>query len=254
MNKITFIGTGNVATKLSIELQNYGYEIVEIWSKTENSARELSNKIGCKYTTNINDIGKTDLIIICVKDDSLLEVIENLKNNNSSMVHTSGTVGIDVFNEKENCGVLYPLQTFDKNININIKEIPFLIEAKNKELEMKLIKFTNVLSDNVHFINSEKRKIIHLAAVFACNFTNHMLSISEKIMNDNGLDFELLKPLILQTIEKIKTNPPKSVQTGPAKRKDFKIIIKQIDSLEDTSLKTIYKLISEHIISTQNEK
>ena len=253
MKTISFIGAGNVATQLSLEFQKNGISVKQIWSKTEEKAKELASKLNCRWTINLNEIEDVDLIIVSVKDDFLEEVIENLNLNNSPIVHTSGSIGLDVFKNKQGTGILYPLQTFSKFIPMNLTDVPFCIESENKEFEKKLTKIAHKISNSVHLLSTEKRKKLHLAAVFACNFSNHMLSISEKIMKENDLDFEMLKPLILQTFEKIKTNSPNSVQTGPAIRKDYKVIKNQIDSLNSEELKQIYKQITNNIIKLKND-
>jgi predicted short-subunit dehydrogenase-like oxidoreductase (DUF2520 family) len=189
-----------------------------------------------------------------VKDDVIVEVLNKIKESNTPIVHTSGSVGADVFKNRENFGVFYPIQSFNKNIDINFNETPICIEANNSELEEKLIILAKSISKSVHFLNSKQREQLHIAAVFASNFTNHMMSISKEILNSNKMSFDLLKPLIRNTFEKIKNNPPKDVQTGPAIREDYLIIKKHLELLEEyDDLKTIYSKISNHINNNFNE-
>ena len=248
--KITFIGSGNIAWHLSNILQRNGHEIVEVWSKSEKNARLLSSKLNCNIISSLSDLKSTDLIIISVKDDVILDVLNKIEKSNTPIAHTSGSVGTDVFKNRENFGVFYPIQSFNKNIDVNFNKTPICIESNNSELEKTLISLANSISNSVHILNSKQREQLHIAAVFASNFTNHMMSISEQILISNKMNFDLLKPLIRNTFEKIKNNHPKDVQTGPAKRKDYLIIKKHLESLEDyDDLKIIYSKISNHIIS-----
>jgi predicted short-subunit dehydrogenase-like oxidoreductase (DUF2520 family) len=250
MNKITFIGAGNVATNLSLELKKKGYEIVEVWSKTEASAAILANKLKCNTISNLDKISKTDLIIISVKDKYIKEVIDNIADKNTAIVHTSGSVDLSVFAENKNPAVFYPLQSFNKNIDVKFNNLPICIESNNSELEDKLVKIANSITQSVHLVNSEQREKLHIAAVFACNFTNHMLSISNKIMNDNSMDFDILKPLIEHTFKKAIKNTPKEMQSGPAIRGEYNIIEKHLNILEENhNLQILYSKITNHIIN-----
>ena len=254
MKKITFIGAGNVATVLSSKLKNEGFEIVEIWSKTEKSARDLALKLDSNFTTNLNDLQHTDLFIIAVKDDFIKQTIHLITNKETPIVHTSGCVGIDVFSNKKNFGVFYPLQSFNKEIALDFRNLPICIESNNTSLEYDLIEIANSITKSVHQLNSEQRKKIHIAAVFACNFSNHMLSISEDIMKNNNLDFNLLKPLIENTFQKIRNNEPKDMQTGPAFREDRKVMEDHLKQLENKKeFKELYSKISESIINFKDD-
>ena len=248
--KITFIGSGNLAWHLSDVLKENGHEIVEIWSKSEENAKLLSSKLNCNIISSLNNLENTDLIIISVKDDAILKVLNKIKEFNTPIVHTSGSVGTDVFKNRENFGVFYPIQSFNKNIDVNFNETPICIEANNSELEDKLIILAKSISNSVHLLNSKQREQLHIAAVFACNFTNHILSISESILKKSDLDFNLLKPLIEHTFNKIKDSSPSEVQTGPAKREDYNTIEKHLNLLEGKSdLQIIYSKITNHIIN-----
>jgi len=248
MKKITFIGAGNVATILSSELKRKGFEIVEVWSKTEQSAIKLANKLSCNYSINMTKLKETDLFIVCVKDDFIKEVIDFISCYKVPVVHTSGSVDFEIFNTENDYGVFYPLQSFNKDIDISFKEIPICIEANTTELERDLLHIANTISNSVQLLNSEQRRQLHIAAVFASNFSNHMISISEKLMEENDMDFDLLKPLIENTFFKIKSNSPRKIQTGPAIREDYKVIEKHLALLKNKDdLKIIYSKISNHI-------
>ena len=172
-----------------------------------------------------------------------------MKLHNSCIVHVSGSVGINIFNQKiEKYGVLYPLQTFNKEILLNFENIPICIEANSSLFEKELIQLSKNLSNAIFLVNSEKRIQLHIAAIFASNFSNHMFSISDNILQRSNFDFSILIPLINQTILRLKNNSPKQAQTGPAKRKDIKILKKHIKGIKDKGVRKLYQDISNHII------
>jgi len=155
---------------------------------------------------------------------------------------------------ENNCGVFYPLQTFSKNQKINFKDVPICIEANNKKTLNILSNLAKSVSNNIYFTNSEQRKSLHLAAVFACNFTNHLYSISENILKKENIDFEILKPLIIETANKIKNHSPLEMQTGPAIRNDKEIIKEHLKLLKrNKTEQNIYKLLTENIIKISNQ-
>ena len=255
MKNITFIGSGNVATILSMELQRKGYNILEVWSKTEKSAKILADKLSCNYCVDLKNLKNPDLFIVSIKDEYIKDVVSLIQNKEIPIVHTSGSVGLDVFSNNNNFGVFYPLQTFSKEVPLKFNNLPICIEANNELTQKDLIKIGKSISSNVHLVDSKQREKIHIAAVISCNFTNHMLTISESLMKENELKFDLLKPLIRETFEKALTNSPKKVQTGPAVRKDLGIIQKHINLLSyDDKLKKLYSLISRHITSFKSSE
>ena len=249
MKNIVLIGSGNVATHLGVILKERGFNIVQVWSKHINNAEILAGKLRCDYTDSLNKLRKADLYILAVKDDAIRKILSNLQN--VAVVHTSGSVGMGVFdNNLANHGVFYPLQTFSKDLNLDFSEIPICIEANNNKFENELINFGKKLSEKVVKMSSEQRKQLHIAAVFACNFSNHMYTISDKILSKSNIDFKLLLPLINQTVKKLTDNKPSEVQTGPAKRNDKKVIDVHLEDIEDESSKEIYQLITNAIIKS----
>jgi len=251
---IVFIGAGNLATNLSITLKDAGYSILQVYSRTGKSAQELAQKINCDYTTDINNLKKADIYFFSVADKIIPKLLESSNFENKFIVHTAGSVSIDVFkNKSNNYGVLYPLQTFSKERIVDFKNIPICIEANNSESHQLLENIANSISNDVRLIDSEQRKIIHLTAVFACNFVNHLYSISSDILKKGNLPFDILKPLIIETANKIIDKDPKCVQTGPAVRNDTQTIEKHLEMLDDQNLKNIYRLISDDIFRMMNE-
>ena len=249
MKNIILVGSGNVATHLGIALQNCNYKIVQVYSRSIENAKKLAQKLNTNFTNDLTQLKTADLIIVSVNDDAISTVLSKLKN--TAIAHTSGSIGMDVFEPNfSDFGVFYPLQTFNTNIELTISEIPFCIEGNSKAFEKELIEIAKNLSSNVIAMNSAQRKQLHIAAVFACNFSNQMFSIADNLLIEKDINFKILLPLIKQTISNLNTNRPKVVQTGPAKRKDIKIIQEHINLIQQEDIKELYQKISNSIIKT----
>jgi len=251
IKEIVIIGAGNLATQLSMHLQKSGLIIKQVYSRTTESARELASILNVEYITDIVNIAAADLYIFAVADKAIESLSKKITNNNAIFVHTAGSVDMDVFaDSKTNYGVFYPLQTFSKYRDVNFQNIPICIEGSNIEVENKLLLLAKRISSRNESISSIQRKQLHLAAVFVCNFTNHMYSIGEKILNKENMQFDLLKSLISETADKINIMTPKEAQTGPAIRFDENTINKHQEMLNDNvCLQKIYKFVSESIFS-----
>jgi len=251
IKKISFIGAGNVATHLAKTFVDAGKEITQVFSRDLHRSRELAIKCEAVPVNEISGIGQdADLIVISVSDDALVEVVDQLKVGNTLVVHTSGSVSMDVLKPLgENIGVFYPLQTFSKERDICFNEVPLCLEAGSME-NLELLKILAIsITEKIYFIDSAQREKLHLAAVFACNFPNFLYSIAENILEENGLSFEMMKPLIIETAEKAKSISPSNAQTGPALRKDIKIIDKHIGMLsEHEDFREVYELLSKKIM------
>ena len=251
MKNIVLVGSGNVATHLGLSLVNKGYKIKQVWSRKRENANILAERLNANAINSLNKIKNADLYILAIKDDALKSILNKINVDN--IIHTSGSIDINVFEGKfRNYGVFYPLQTFNKQVNLDFSKTPICIEANNKYFNKELLDIGKDLSEKVVEINSQERKKIHLAAVFACNFTNHMFAIADAILNNSKNNFQLLLPLINQTVEKIKKQKPSEIQTGPAARKDLKIIQQHIDSLSENRIKEIYKIISYSIMENND--
>jgi len=247
---ITLIGAGNVATHLGKAFLNNGFSINQVYSKSIDNAYSLASELNAMPCDDVKFItDESDIYIICIKDDAINDIVEQISFKNKIIAHTSGSIPLSVLNGFNNYGIFYPLQTFSKNKNVTINEVPFCIEANNDETKNTLLDLAKSLSNNVNEINSEQRKKIHLAAVFACNFTNYMYSISEDILNQSNIDLDILKPLIIETAKKIQNNSPKTMQTGPAKRNDDVVLKNHIELLANSKdYQDIYKIITDNII------
>jgi predicted short-subunit dehydrogenase-like oxidoreductase (DUF2520 family) len=250
IRNIVLVGAGNVATHLGLALNNLGYHIIQVYSRTEESARRLSSQLGTAFTTNITRLDHdADLYLFCLKDDAVPSVLYRLSFTEQLLVHTSGTLPLSVFkNCSGNYGVLYPVQTFSRERKLDLMGVPLCIEANRPDVLNLLEILAKEISGNVLFMDSEKRKILHLAAVFACNFPNHMYVIAEKILSSNGLSFELIKPLIIETAGKITDIDPSGAQTGPAVRGDRKILEEHLRILKDLpDIQKMYTFVSNSI-------
>lgn len=247
--KTVLIGAGNVATQLGKALHEANYRIIQVYSRTEASASMLAARLGTTFTADPAAIAdNADLYLFCVKDDAIVPILSAMPVGAGLYIHTAGSVPMGVFSERvERYGVLYPLQTFSKARDLSFREIPLLLEAAREEDAWILAALAGKLSDTVHFITSEKRKYLHLAAVFACNFTNHIYALAAEIVESEGMDWALLQPLISETAAKAMVLPPSDAQTGPAVRGDYEVMQKHLEWLKDDRTKDIYRMLSESI-------
>jgi predicted short-subunit dehydrogenase-like oxidoreductase (DUF2520 family) len=257
VHNIVLVGAGNVATHLGTALKQKGHGIIQVFSRTIESARKLADRLDTKSITNLTELDySADIYLFCLKDDVLQDVLKQTTFTNQILVHTSGSLALNVFKGFGNqFGVIYPVQTFNSNREIDLSNVPFCIEANTSYAESILVKLASGLSRKVQIVDSEKRKIVHLAAVFACNFTNHMYLLANRLIHENGLDFDLLKPLIQETAAKILEMDPETAQTGPAKRGDNLILEDHVQLLKDLpGMQKIYTFVSESIAQTASCK
>ncbi len=245
------IGAGNLATNLAVALHNNGLQIVQIVNRTLDNAEKLAEKVNAKFTDDYDGINdKADLYIIAVSDDSICELLGKLNLRDKLVIHTAGSIDMEVLHAFSNkYGIFYPLQTFSKNEIISFENIPVCIEANTVEYETVLFQLGEKLSNNVHKVSSEQRKILHVAAVFASNFSSYLYLIADKILSDNNMSFDLLKPLIFRTAEKIQSQATENALTGPARRNDTAVLQAHLQLLENLpEYQQIYNLISNSIV------
>jgi predicted short-subunit dehydrogenase-like oxidoreductase (DUF2520 family) len=246
--KIVFIGAGNVATCLAKALSKKA-EIIQVYSKTKASAQKLGNILGCSFTRDLKKINSdADAYIVAVKDDAIENVVSHLQLKDKLVVHTSGSVGIESLRKASiNYGVMWPLQTFSKN-SVLQKNIPFCIEASSKKALKLIEELVKTMGGKAYSISSKQRAKLHLAAVFANNFTNHMFVAAYAILKDSNIPFDVLLPLIHETINKFDKGNPLASQTGPAARGDKKTIKKHKKLLENSpQYLALYKLLTKSI-------
>lgn len=255
---VSFIGSGNLAWHLAPALDNAGYVVKEVFSPNPRHAEALTERLyqaevkaSVDFSTSVSTI-----FIIATSDDAIQDVAtEIVLPDQAYLLHTSGSQPLSIlqFAATDNIGVFYPLQTFSKSKRVDFKIIPIFIESNNEETDKVMMPLAQAISNNVRKITSEERKALHVAAVFASNFANHMLTLSKEILEKNGLNFDLLKPLIRETLNKSLTIGPENAQTGPAMRGDLEILNRHGEFLqEDKTLLEIYRLISQHIVDRYN--
>lgn len=259
--KIALIGAGNLATNLGNALFESGYSICQVYSRTQQAADTLAHRIGCQGTSSIEDIiMDADVYIVALKDSALEEVLPHLlKGREEALwVHTAGSISMSIWQNYglKHYGVFYPMQTFSKTRQVDFNQIPIFLEASDeKELET-LKRMALSISPKFFESDSEQRRILHLAAVFACNFTNAMYVASAQLLEAHGLSFEAMLPLIDETVRKVHSLHPIEAQTGPAVRYDRNVMEKHLAMLQDSPLyQELYDLTSRiiHQTATQHQ-
>jgi len=253
---VSFIGSGHLAWHLAPALDNAGFVVKEVYSRNPKHAAALTGRLyqaEVKATLDFST-SASRIFIIATRDEGIEEVAQEIiLPEEACLAHTSGSQPLSIlqYAATSQTGVLYPLQTFTKNRKVDFKEIPIFIEASNSETEQILSRLAKAISKKVNRIGSEERVALHVAAVFASNFTNHMLRISRDILAQNSLDFDMLKPLIQETLLKSLSLGPENAQTGPAARGDLEILDRHLEFLnEEEMVAEIYKSVSQHIIDT----
>ncbi len=249
--RIVLLGAGNLATHLSIALQGAGQQIVQVFSKTANSASTLAHKLNVPYTIDADElIQDADIYFYAVSDDALESLLDMDLAPEAIHVHTAGSIAMDIFkSNKVHHGVFYPLQTFSKTKAVDFNQIPIFLESSDMEVERVLNTLAYAVSKNVYETNSDQRMKLHLAAVYACNYVNHLYHIASDIVASIDLPFDVLKPLIIETADKINYLSPADAQTGPAKRNDISVINKHLELLDKSAdLSKLYSMLSQMIL------
>jgi predicted short-subunit dehydrogenase-like oxidoreductase (DUF2520 family) len=247
--KVVFIGSGNVATHMARAFKGAGHAVLQIWSATFSHAAVLAADVSAEPIETLSEISlEVDLIVISVKDDAIADVVYQLGDFSAIIVHTSGATPMDALASLKHYGVLYPLQTFSKDKALDFSQVPLCIEAGDVDSCDVIEGLARSLSKAVYPINTDKRKVLHLAAAFACNFVNQLYTLGNDLLAKNQLDFELLRPLILETAEKVQCLLPLEAQTGPAVRRDEKTLKSHLELLQGQSeLTHIYQTLSDSI-------
>lgn len=256
---IIFIGAGNLATNLALALYQHDFSIKQVYSRTLDSAEMLAKKVNSTYTNQLEElILGSYLYIVSLRDDALLKLLPNIMKGkkNALVIHTAGSIPMDVLSDYgTRYGVLYPMQTFSKSRIVSFETIPFFIEANNEFDKQLLISIASELSSKVFEADSSQRKKLHLAAVFASNFTNHMYTLSAQILDKYGLPFESMHSLIEETTQKIYNVAPIDAQTGPAIRNDQDVMTEHLKMLSDfPDLQEIYRVLSNSILKHKIDK
>ncbi len=248
--RIGIVGSGNVAHHLAHAFYFHPeINFNALYTRNKKTGRVLADAVQVQFIEKIEDLAKqTDVIIVCASDDSIESIAEHLTTDKQIICHTSGVVPIDALKKaSKNYGSFYPLQTFTKTREVDLKEVPFLIDGSNDLTKEVLVQLASLISNKVSELDDSKRRKLHVAAVMVNNFSNHLFALTKEYTTSLDLDFDLLKPLMQETVLKALAQNPKDIQTGPAKRKDKKTISQHQEMLQDPKLKELYSWFTESI-------
>lgn len=258
--KISLIGSGNVATHLACALYDLKYSILQVYSPNLQHAQQLAQRVQAQAVCQWQALQPADLYLIAVKDSTIEEVAAQLARLDvqGTVAHTSGSTALEVIKgSSKKFGVFYPLQTFSKAKSMDFAQVPLLLEANCADVLQQLDHLARQLSNQVYHYSTIQRRSLHLAAVIACNFSNYLYSVADGYLTEQGVDFNLLKPLILETAEKIQQHAPMAMQTGPAVRHDLAILAMHQNLLaqqpQSEQIQQLYALLSQGIMQLHNK-
>lgn len=250
MKRVVIIGSGNVATSLAHALVAHCC-VAQIYSRTLNHARALALEVGCPDATDDLQhlVPDADAYIIAVRDDAIAGVIAAVPDNGALWLHTSGSKPVSLFaGHRARYGVLWPMQSFSREMVVPLDDVHFFAEANNADTLSDLMALGHLLSRHVVEANSDKRRRLHVASVFSCNFANHMWTLASEVLDEAGLSFDSMLPLIRTTVDKLDRLSPAQSQTGPAIRHDSKVIDSHLSML-DGDKRELYRSISQSIMN-----
>lgn len=242
--QIVIIGSGNVAYHLAKAFILNNISLAQIFGRNEKELNKISEELKVPYSTE--KLEDADLYLICVSDNSVEKVSALITKKDCLVAHTSGSLPKEILTGEYRKSSFYPLQTFSKSKDLDYANIPFFIETENEGDKKILFELASKISKKVMESSHEKRKYIHLTAVFACNFVNHLFSRAKEISDSQEIPFDYFLPLIDETVQKIYEIEPKAAQTGPAVRNDRRILELHEQLLKDESLE-IYKTMNHSI-------
>jgi len=249
--RISFIGSGNVASHLARFFQAHGHEIKQVYNRTAARGHALAEALSTSYIATLVELDteNVDIIFLAVSDDGINEVVEQISEKTKAIVvHTSGATPLDILSRFENYGIIYPPQSINKHIEIDLSSIPFAIEGSSEKIHDFLLDMMQEIAPLSFSCTSHQRLALHISSVFANNFTNALYQISYDILKEANLNFELILPLIRETVEKVQNHIPEQVQTGPAIRNDNKTINTHLQFLSNTKeLAKIYQQLTAYI-------
>ncbi|CAH8283346.1 putative short-subunit dehydrogenase-like oxidoreductase (DUF2520 family) [Mariniflexile fucanivorans] len=253
MISVVILGAGNVATHLFKAFSKTGQvSVIQWYNRSIDAIKPYKNEV--EIIDNLSQLIEADLYILAVSDDTIKSLSSQLPFENRLVVHTSGAAGVYDIDKKHKRGVFYPLQTFSKTASINFADVPICIEALESTDYQLLKKIAKLIGSPTKKVNTDQRKVLHLAAVFVNNFTNQLYRVAHEITESEGAEFDLLKPLILETAKKVQDHSPYMAQTGPAKRNDKKTLKKHLKLLKDQHHTDIYNLLTSSIQRTHGRK
>ena len=252
---IILVGTGNLASQLAPTIENAGHHIRYVYGRNQKHVSDLLSRLYQAKPLDSLDFGllKVDVVILAISDKAIEAIAKDIvMPEGAVLLHTAGNVSMDSLEYAANdfYGVLYPVQTFSKNKNIDLSHIPFCVEGNNAYSQNLIKELAESISDNVQLMTSRQRSQLHLAAVFACNFSNELIRISYDLLESQNLKASLLDGLIAETINKALELGPKNAQTGPASRGDFPTLDKHMDMLDRfPKYQEIYQLLSQQLLN-----
>lgn len=250
---INIIGAGNMAYQLTQAFHNHPeVQLQQLYNRSELSPEFDAFEI--EKTHHLSTLRPADVCIIAVKDEAIAGISKKLPFENQLVVHTSGNTSIEAIDSKNRRGVFYPLQTMNKQTIVDFTKVPFCLEAENTNDFCLLQRLASLLSTKIYTLNSYQRRVLHLAAVFMNNFSNHLVYISQQICKENEVPFEILQPLLAETFVKLQNTSAYDAQTGPARRNDFLTITNHLAMLDNNNYKEIYDIITKSIINTYGRK
>lgn len=242
--KIVLIGSGNVAYHLAKAFKENHIPLAQIFGRNEEKLNEISSQLDIPYSTT--ELMDADLYILSVSDNAVQEVSRLIKKKDCLVAHTSGSLPMEILEGNYRKASFYPLQTFSKTKSLVYKNIPFFVEAENQEDTDLLKKLALQISPHVLESNYQKRKYIHIIAVYTCNFVNHLYAKAKEIADEQEIPFDYFLPLIDETTEKVHHLDPKEAQTGPAVRNDQRVL-KLHEELLDKEHLAFYQLFNQSI-------
>ena len=246
--KVALVGAGNLATNLAVALQEAGHTIVQVFSRTRQSAELLAERVGTSAITDLHQlVSDADLYIVSISDSALSTLDYSAFPPQALVVHTAGSIPMDVIPLSRR-GVFYPMQTFSRQRIVDFSNIPIFVEASSEDDTTFLLDFARTINNKVYRLSSADRIYLHLAAVYCSNFVNHCYAMSEEILRQHGLPFSVMLPLVDEVAAKVHQVSPQEAQTGPAIRHDYNVIRHHLSLLEDQPrLQEIYEIMSESI-------
>ena len=251
--RIVIIGTGNTATVLGRLIQRSGHTVLQVIGRTYVGTERLGNRLHAPFTNESKEINTAgDLYILAVSDNAISQVASWLKVDKKLVVHTAGSVDSEVLSGcSKNYGVLYPLQSLRKEMD-ELPQVPFLVEGNTEDNGALIYDFASTMSENVQFATAQQRRITHIAAIIASNFTNHLYVLAEDFCNRENIDFDLLRPLIRETALRLERFSPTEMQTGPASRNDTETITKHLGLLDSYPIqKSVYEFLTDSILKSK---
>lgn len=252
---INIIGSGNVATHLAIPFAKAGHQIPCVLSRDITHAKRLAALVNATPTTSFANLPNADVTLVAVSDNSIPAVAKALAKTNvdSIIAHTSGATPIEALLPNARRAVFYPCQTFSTSDDVDVRQVPFLIEASDPDTLSAMSSLASSINAKALSANGHQRALLHVAAVFACNFPNHLLLAAQRLMTKANLPFETLRPLVEKTVEKAFRLGPLDAQTGPARRGDTETINRHEKLIDNNTEKDIYCALSNSILKTYHD-